>query len=161
MDSVYISIQTADFDVGAEMQALRTSCADPAKIGAIVSFVGLVRDWNDGEVVNSLFLEHYQGMAEQALERIVARAWQRWPLLGVRVIHRVGELSPQSQIVLILVASSHRPAAFAACECMLDFLKTQAPFWKKEQTPDGARWVEAKITDQQAVAAWCERGDKR
>ena len=149
-----ISIQTDDFDLSTEVQALRAGCADPGKIGAIASFIGLARDLNEGDVVNSLELEHYPGMTEKALDTIEAEARSRWPLLNVRMIHRIGTLLPQAQIVLVLVASSHRAAAFAACEFIMDTLKTTAPFWKKEQTAQGTRWVEAKTSDEQAAAAW-------
>lgn len=149
-----IAIQTEDFDLSAEVQALRAGCADPSKIGAIASFIGLARDLNDGDVVNTLELEHYPGMTEKALDTIEAEARSRWPLLNVRIIHRIGTLLPQAQIVLVLVASSHRTAAFAACEFIMDTLKTTAPFWKKEQTAQGSRWVEAKTSDEQAAAAW-------
>ncbi|RCS59423.1 molybdenum cofactor biosynthesis protein MoaE [Parvibium lacunae] len=149
-----ISIQTNDFDVNVELQALRAGCADPGKIGAIASFIGLARDLNDGDVVNTLELEHYPGMTEKALSKIEADARARWPLLNVRIIHRIGTLLPQAQIVLVLVASSHRAAAFAACEFIMDTLKTTAPFWKKEQTAQGTRWVEAKASDEAATARW-------
>ena len=149
-----IAIQTEDFDLSAEVQALRAGCADPGKIGAIASFIGLARDLNEGDVVNTLALEHYPGMTEKALDTIEAEARSRWPLLNVRMIHRIGTLLPQAQIVLVLVASSHRLEAFAACEFIMDTLKTTAPFWKKEQTAQGTRWVEAKTSDEQAAAAW-------
>lgn len=148
-----IIVSEKDFDAGAEMTALR---ADNPQIGAIANFVGLVRDTNAGSDVASMLLEHYPAMTQRALEAIVAEAGQRWTLLDVTVIHRVGELRPGDQIVLVAVASSHRADAFSACEFIMDYLKTQAPFWKKEQTPDGARWVEQRGTDEQAAARWAE-----
>lgn len=148
-----IIVSEKDFDVGAEMTALRTG--NP-QIGAITNFVGLVRDTNAGSDVASMLLEHYPAMTQRALEAIVAEAGQRWTLLDVTVIHRVGELRPGDQIVLVAVASSHRADAFSACEFIMDYLKTRAPFWKKEQTPDGARWVEQRTTDDQAAARWSE-----
>jgi molybdopterin synthase catalytic subunit len=148
-----IRVQTEDFDLTTELAQLRAQ--NPA-IGAVVSFVGLVRDLNDGATVSAMELEHYPGMTEQALQEIVTQAQARWHLLGVRVIHRVGSLLPLDQIVLVAVASAHRGEAFAACEFIMDYLKTQAPFWKKEQTPDGARWVDARDTDEAALAKWAE-----
>ncbi|MHB1246824.1 MAG: molybdopterin synthase catalytic subunit MoaE [Sulfuriferula sp.] len=148
-----IIVSEKDFDAGAEMTALR---ADNPQIGAIANFVGLVRDTNAGSDVAGMLLEHYPAMTQRALEAIVAEAGQRWTLLDVTVIHRVGELRPGDQIVLVAVASSHRADAFSACEFIMDYLKTQAPFWKKEQTPDGARWVEQRGTDEQAAARWTE-----
>jgi molybdopterin synthase catalytic subunit len=148
-----IRVQTEDFDLNAELAELRAQ--NPA-IGAVVSFVGLVRDLNDGGQVSAMELEHYPGMTEQALQEIVTQAQARWQLLGVRVIHRVCALLPLDQIVLVAVASAHRGEAFAACEFIMDYLKTQAPFWKKEQTPDGARWVDARDTDETALAKWAE-----
>lgn len=148
-----ILVDEKDFDAGAEIAALR---AGNPHIGAVASFVGLVRDTNAGSDVASMTLEHYPAMTRRALEAIVAEAGQRWALLDVTVIHRVGELRPSDQIVLVAVASGHRADAFAACEFIMDYLKTQAPFWKKEQTPDGARWVEQRATDEQAAARWAE-----
>lgn len=124
------------------------------RIGAIASFIGLVRDLNDGDNVGSLTLEHYPGMTESALETILAEARGRWDIVDALIVHRVGTLSPGDQIVLVVVASSHRGDAFAACEFVMDYLKTRAPFWKKEQTPQGARWVEARATDEQAAERW-------
>ncbi len=146
-----IRVQTEDFDAGAEMTALR---AGDASVGAVASFVGLVRDRNDGADVAGMTLEHYPGMTERALEKIVAQAAERWPLAAATVIHRVGALRLQDQIVLVATASAHRDAAFAACAFIMDFLKTQAPFWKREDTPDGSRWVEARASDDQAAARW-------
>ncbi len=146
-----VSIQQHDFDVSAELAALRTQ--DP-RIGAVVSFVGTVRDMNDGASVSEMELEHYPGMTEQALASIVGQAKARWPLFGARVIHRVGPLKPLEQIVLVACASAHRGEAFDACEFIIDYLKTEAPFWKKEQTPAGARWVDARESDDSARAKW-------
>lgn len=147
----YISVQTADFDLNQQVLALRS---EQPGIGAVVSFVGLVRDVADGERVSQMELEHYPGMTELALTEIVAQARQRWELQGVRLIHRVGTLNLQEQIVLVAVASKHRGAAFAACEFIMDYLKTAAPFWKKEYTEHGAKWVDARVSDDQALARW-------
>ena len=146
-----VRIQTEDFDVGAEVNAMRLSNPN---IGAVVSFVGQVRDLNDGDNVASMTLEHYPGMTEKSLESIVEQAKNRWAIEDALVVHRVGELKPLDQIVLVLVASAHRKDAFAACEFMMDYLKTEAPFWKKEQTPSGERWLEAKDSDDQAKSRW-------
>ena len=144
-------MQREDFDIGAEIAAFRR--ADPA-IGAIASFIGLVRDVNDGDAVGGMTLEHYPGMTEKALAGIVAEAKARWDIVDALVIHRVGELKPLDQIVLVVVTGAHRRDAFAACEFIMDYLKTQAPFWKKEQTAQGARWVEARASDDQAAERW-------
>ncbi|MDQ1835236.1 molybdopterin synthase catalytic subunit MoaE [Massilia scottii] len=149
-----VRVQAADFDLSTEMAALR---AQDARIGAVVSFVGTVRDMNDGASVAAMELEHYPGMTEQALERIVAQAGERWPLYGALVVHRVGPLAPLDQIVLVACTAAHRGEAFAACEFIIDYLKTDAPFWKKEQTPDGARWVDARVTDDAALAKWTNK----
>jgi molybdopterin synthase catalytic subunit len=146
-----VRVQTEDFDVGAEIAALRRG--DP-KIGAVASFVGVVRDRNDGESVGSMTLEHYPGMTEKAIEAIVAEAKSRWDIVEVTVIHRIGELKPTDQIVLVVVTGGHRGDAFAACEFIMDYLKTRAPFWKKEETPGGARWVEARASDDDAAERW-------
>lgn len=146
-----IRVQTDDFDLGAEVAQLRA--ADRA-VGAIVSFVGTVRDMNDGATVAEMELEHYPGMTEKALEDIVAKAKARWNIFEALVIHRVGPLKPLDQIVLVVVTSSHRGEAFAACEFIMDYLKTQAPFWKKEQTPQGAHWVDARVADDRALEKW-------
>ena len=146
-----IRIQHEDFDVGAEIGRLR---AGNPKIGAVASFIGLVRDLNEGADVAAMTLEHYPGMTEKALEAIVAQAKQRWDVYDVLVIHRVGELEPTDQIVLVVVAGAHRGEAFAACEFVMDYLKTEAPFWKKESTPDGDRWVDARESDDAARARW-------
>ena len=146
-----ISVQFEDFDTGREMAAVRA--ANP-KVGAVASFVGVVRDVNDGSGVATLTLEHYPGMTEKALSGIVEQARGRWEVLDCTVIHRFGRLEPTDQIVLVVVASGHRGDAFAACEFIMDFLKTQAPFWKKEETPEGPRWVEAKASDDSAAERW-------
>ena len=146
-----IRVQTEDFDAGAEMAKLR---ADNPAVGAVASFVGVCRDRNDGESVATMTLEHYPGMTEKALAKIVDEAMARWKLIDVTVVHRVGELKPTDQIVLVVVAGAHRGEAFAACEFIMDYLKTRAPFWKKEQTPEGARWVDARETDDEAASRW-------
>ena len=146
-----VRIQGADFDSGAEIANLRRN--NPA-IGAIASFIGLVRDVNAGDRVSELTLEHYPGMTEKALDNIVAEAKSRWDVIDVLVIHRVGVLRPTDQIVLVIVTGAHRGEAFAACEFLMDYLKTQAPFWKKERTPDGSRWVEARSSDDAAAERW-------
>jgi molybdopterin synthase catalytic subunit len=146
-----VRVQTDDFDLSTEVARLRQH--NPA-VGAVVTFVGTVRDMNEGASVAEMELEHYPGMTEQALEQIVEQAKARWPLYAALVIHRVGPLKPQEQIVLVACTSAHRGEAFAACEFMIDYLKTEAPFWKKEQTPDGARWVDARVTDEAAQAKW-------
>jgi molybdopterin synthase catalytic subunit len=146
-----IRIQTSDFDLSAELAQLR---AAKPMIGAIVSFLGTVRDMNDGASVAQMELEHYPGMTEKALQDIVTQAKARWDIFDALVIHRVGPLQPMDQIVLVAVTSAHRGEAFAACEFIIDYLKTQAPFWKKEQTPQGARWVDARTADDQALAKW-------
>jgi molybdopterin synthase catalytic subunit len=146
-----IFVQTEDFDLSTEVAKLRATM--PA-VGAVVSFVGVVRDLNDGLDVHAMELEHYPGMTEMALEEIVALASLRWQLIDSVVIHRVGPLKPLDQIVLVAVATAHRGEAFAACEFIMDYLKTQAPFWKKEQTPEGERWVDARETDDAALVKW-------
>ena len=154
MTADLIDIREADFDVGAETAAL--TAGDPAA-GAVATFVGLVRDRNDGSGpggVAAMSLEHYPGMTEKALAGIVEEARGRWDIFRVRVIHRVGDLNPGDRIVYVGVSSAHRGEAFAACEFIMDFLKTRAPFWKKEQTPDGARWVDARESDDKAAERW-------
>jgi molybdopterin synthase catalytic subunit len=146
-----IRVQTEDFDAGAEMARLR---AGNPRVGAVASFVGVCRDRNDGESVAAMTLEHYPGMTEKALAKIVDEAMARWKVLDVTVIHRVGELKPTDQIVLVVVTSAHRGEAFAACEFLMDYLKTRAPFWKKERTPEGVRWVEARASDDEAAGRW-------
>jgi len=146
-----VRVQTQDFDAGAEIAALRR---DNPGIGAVASFIGVCRDANDGDAITQMTLEHYPGMTERALENIVAEAKSRWKVAEVLVIHRVGELKPTDQIVLVAVTGSHRGEAFAACEFIMDYLKTRAPFWKKEATPQGARWVEARSSDDEAAQRW-------
>jgi len=151
-----VRVQQEDFDLSAEVAALR---AGQPSVGAVAAFVGLVRDMNEGSGVSEMALEHYPGMTEKALEAIVAEAQARWDILGARIIHRVGTLQPCDQIVLVAVSSAHRGEAFAACEFIMDYLKTRAPFWKREVTPAGARWVDARETDDSAAARW-EKGGK-
>ena len=146
-----IRIQTEDFDLGVEVAALR---AGDAAVGAVVAFVGCVRDRNDGSDVSAMELEHYPGMTETAIEAALTEARARFDIRGVRIIHRVGLLQPQDQIVLVAVSSAHRGSAFAACEFLMDHLKTTAPFWKKETTPQGTRWVDARVSDDAALARW-------
>lgn len=146
-----VSIQTEDFDLSAEVARLR---ADQKGVGAVCTFVGTVRDRNDGQSVSTLELEHYPGMTEKSIEQMIDEAFQRFDILGARVIHRVGLLQPLDQIVLVAVTSAHRGESFQACEFLMDYLKTQAPFWKKEQTPEGARWVDARVSDDAALAKW-------
>ena len=150
-----VRIQAADFDVSAEIAALRHG--NP-RIGAVASFIGLVRDTNEGGTVAEMSLEHYPGMTEKAIEEIMVQARARWSILDALVIHRVGKLRPTDQIVLVVVASAHRGDAFAACEFIMDYLKTRAPFWKKEQTGSGARWVEARESDDIAAERWRLKG---
>ena len=151
MPSARVSIQTEDFDLQQEVAALR---AGDAGVGAVCSFIGTVRDRNDGSAVASMELEHYPGMTERSIEAMIDAALQRFDIRAARVIHRIGLLQPQDQIVLVAVTSSHRGSAFQACEFLMDYLKTQAPFWKKEHTPAGARWVDARSTDDAALARW-------
>lgn len=146
-----IRIQVEPFDPGVELNALH---AAHLGIGAVVSFVGYVRDFNDGQDVRGMLLEHYPGMTEKALEKIAVEAGERWPLLRIDILHRVGRLEPGEPIVFVGTASAHRQAAFDACNFIMDYLKTRAPFWKKEDTPDGARWVEGRASDQQAEQRW-------
>ena len=147
-----VSIQTEDFDVGAEIAALR---AGDGGVGAVASFIGTVRDRNDGATVRAMELEHYPGMTERAIEAMIDEAHRRFDIRAARVIHRVGLLQPGEQIVLVAVSSAHRGQAFQACEFLMDYLKTQAPFWKKEHRPDGsAEWVDARVADDEALARW-------
>jgi molybdopterin synthase catalytic subunit len=148
---VPVRVQSEDFDIAREIAALR---AGNPRVGAVASFIGTVRDVNDGSSVATLTLEHYPGMTEKALEGIVAEARARWRIIDVTVIHRVGELEPLDQIVLVVVVGEHRGEAFAACEFLMDYLKTRAPFWKKEQTPEGSRWVDARGSDDTAAERW-------
>jgi len=150
-----VRVQTEDFDLSQELISMRLSGqAKKEGIGAIVSFVGLVRDMNDGDAINMLTLEHYPGMTEKALQAIELEAKSRWDIIDSLIIHRVGTLQPLDQIVLVAVTSAHRGEAFSACEFIMDFLKTSAPFWKKESTNHGERWVEAKLSDDVAKARW-------
>lgn len=151
MSAARVTIQTHDFDLGAEVAALR---AGDAGVGAVAAFVGTVRDRSEGRGVSRMELEHYAGMTERAIEAMIDAAHQRFDIRGARVIHRVGVLEPQDQIVLVVVSSAHRAEAFQACEFLMDYLKTQAPFWKKEHTPEGARWVDARVNDDQALTRW-------
>ena len=146
-----VRVQTADFDAGHEIAALR---AGDARVGAVATFIGTVRDVNDAAQVSTLTLEHYPGMTEKALEAIVAEAQGRFDILDALVIHRVGTLAPADQIVLVAVTSAHRGEAFDACRFLMDYLKTRAPFWKKETPPQGARWVDARASDDEAAARW-------
>jgi molybdopterin synthase catalytic subunit len=150
-----VRIQTADFDVGAEIAALRRG--NP-RVGAVASFVGVVRDVNDGGTVSEMTLEHYPGMTERAIGEIITQARGRWDVIDALVIHRVGKLAPTDQIVLVVVTSAHRGEAFAACEFIMDYLKTRAPFWKKEQAGGTARWVEARAADDVAAERWRLKG---
>jgi len=146
-----VRIQAGDFDLSAEVAQLRAG--QPA-VGGIVTFVGTVRDLNEGASVAEMELEHYPGMTEQAIAAIIGQARARWPVFGALVIHRIGPLKPMEQIVLVAVTAAHRGEAFAACEFIIDYLKTAAPFWKKEQTPQGARWVDTRVTDETALQKW-------
>ncbi|MEI2613872.1 MAG: molybdopterin synthase catalytic subunit MoaE [Methylotenera sp.] len=146
-----VRVQTQDFDVGFEINQLRVARPD---VGAVVSFVGQVRDLNDGNTIATLTLEHYPGMTEKSLEAIVNQAKSRWNIMDATIIHRVGMLQPLDQIVLVAVSSAHRNEAFSACEFMMDYLKTEAPFWKKEATAEGEQWLEAKETDETARKRW-------
>ncbi len=146
-----VSIQTADFDLAKEVDALRAS---DKRIGAVCTFTGTVRDRNDGQNVSSMELEHYPGMTEKAIEAMIDEAMTRFDIFGARVVHRVGLLQPLDQVVMVAVTSAHRGESFRACEFLMDYLKTQAPFWKKEETPEGARWVDARVSDDAALAKW-------
>src|SRR5450830_233005 len=148
-----VSIQTADFDLSTEVALLR---AQDARVGAVCSFIGTVRDRTAGTPgsIRSMELEHYPGMTEKSIEAMIDAAMRRFDIFGARVIHRVGLLQPLDQIVMVAVTSAHRGESFTACEFLMDYLKTQAPFWKKEQTPDGAKWVDARVSDDAALAKW-------
>jgi molybdopterin synthase catalytic subunit len=148
-----VRVQTADFDLSQEVRQLR---AGRPEVGAVVTFIGTVRDMNEGASVAELELEHYPGMTEKALEDIVARACARFNLVDALVVHRVGPMRPLDQIVLVVTLSAHRGEAFAACEFIMDYLKSEAPFWKKEQTPEGARWVDARSSDEAALKRWLQ-----
>jgi molybdopterin synthase catalytic subunit len=146
-----VAIQTQDFDLSAEIAALR---AADKRVGAVCSFVGTVRDRNDGLNVSELELEHYPGMTEKSIEGMIDEAQKRFDIYAARVIHRIGVMQPLDQIVMVAVTSAHRGESFQACEFLMDHLKTQAPFWKKEQTPAGAKWVDARVSDGAALAKW-------
>ena len=146
-----VRIQIQDFDLSQEIKQLR---AGDARVGAVATFVGTVRDRNDGSEVAAMTLEHYPGMTEKSLEEIIEKAKARWDIFDVLIIHRVGPLHIEDQIVLTAVTSAHRGEAFAACEYVMDYLKTLAPFWKKEDTPEGARWVDARLSDDEALKKW-------
>lgn len=151
-----VRVQEADFDISAEVAALRF---DNPKVGAVACFVGTVRDLNDGHAVQAMELEHYPGMTEKALEGIAARARARWPGSDVSIVHRVGKLLPLDQIVLVATTAVHRAEAFESCAFVMDYLKTQAPFWKKEKTGQGEKWVDARESDESAAARWQTAGD--
>ena len=146
-----VSVQAGDFDLQREIEALHGS---DARIGAVCSFVGTVRDRIDGSAVASMELEHYPGMTERAIEAMIDQAHARFDIVGARVVHRVGLLQPLDRIMMVAVVSAHRGESFKACEFLMDYLKTQAPFWKKEETPEGARWVDARVADDAALARW-------
>jgi len=146
-----VSIQTQDFNLAAEVDALKK---DDKRVGAVCTFTGTVRDRNDGLHVSSMELEHYPGMTEKAIEAMIDEALRRFDIFAARIVHRVGLLQPLDQVVLVAVSSAHRGESFKACEFLMDYLKTQAPFWKKEQTPEGERWVDARVTDDAALAKW-------
>jgi molybdopterin synthase catalytic subunit len=146
-----VSVQTQDFNLAAEVDALKK---DDKRVGAVCTFTGTVRDRNDGLHVSSMELEHYPGMTEKAIEAMIDEALKRFDIFAARVVHRVGLLQPLDQVVMVAVTSAHRGESFKACEFLMDYLKTQAPFWKKEQTPEGERWVDARVTDDAALAKW-------
>jgi molybdopterin synthase catalytic subunit len=150
-----VRVQTEDFDAGREIALLRQG--NP-RIGAVASFIGVVRDVNDGNDVAGMTLEHYPGMTEKSIDAIIGQAKSRWDIFDALVIHRIGRLAPTDQIVLVVVTGAHRGEAFAACELIMDYLKTSAPFWKKEQTPQGARWVESRTSDELAAERWRLKG---
>ncbi|SAL33405.1 molybdopterin biosynthesis MoaE [Caballeronia sordidicola] len=152
-----IRVQEADFDISAEVAALR---ADNPKVGAVACFVGTVRDLNEGQSVRAMELEHYPGMTEKALEKIAAQARERWTGSDVLIVHRVGKLLPLDQIVLVATTAVHRAEAFESCAFVMDYLKTQAPFWKKEKTEHGEKWVDARESDDTALARWRAGGPK-
>ncbi len=146
-----VFIQTEDFNLAVEVEKLKK---DDKRVGAVCTFTGTVRDRNDGLNVSSMELEHYPGMTEKAIEAMIDEAIKRFDIFGARIVHRVGLLQPLDQVVMVAVTSAHRGESFKACEFLMDYLKTQAPFWKKEQTPEGARWVDARVTDDAALAKW-------
>ena len=152
--TIRVSVQTEDFDVSTELAKLRNG---DKRVGAVCSFVGTVRDINDGDVVSALELEHYEGMTEKALEAMIDMACKRFDIYAARIIHRVGKLKPLDQIVFVAVTSAHRHESFQACEFLMDYLKTEAPFWKKEKTPnaqESSRWVDARSSDDAAIKRW-------
>ena len=149
--SARVTIQAGDFNLADEVAALR---AGDKRVGAVCSFIGTVRDRSDGNTVSAMELEHYPGMTEKSIEAMIDEALKRFDIRAARVIHRVGLLQPLDQIVLVAVTSAHRGESFKACEFLMDYLKTQAPFWKKEETPEGARWVDARVSDDAALARW-------
>ena len=151
MSSARVSIQTGDFDLQQEIAALH---ACNRRVGAICSFVGTVRDRNHDSALSAMELEHYPGMTEKAIESMIDQAHARFDILGARVVHRIGLLHPPDRIMMVAVVSAHRGQSFQACEFLMDYLKTQAPFWKKEQTSEGARWVDARVADDAALARW-------
>jgi len=151
MCAARVSIRSDDFDLGAEVAALRQG---DGGVGAVAAFIGTVRERSDGAAVQSLELEHYPGMTDAAIEAMIEEAMRRFEIRAVRVVHRIGVLAPSAQIVLVAVTSAHRGEAFLACEFLMDYLKTQAPFWKKETGPAGARWVDARVADDAALARW-------
>jgi len=151
MATARVSIQTGDFNLADEVAALRKN---DKRVGAVCTFTGTVRDCNDGLTVSSMELEHYPGMTEKAIEAMIDEAFARFDIFGARVVHRVGLLQPLDQVVLVAVTSAHRGESFQACEFLMDYLKTQAPFWKKEETPEGARWVDARLSDDAALGKW-------
>ena len=151
MTAARVAVQTGGFDLSTELAAVRTG---DARVRAVCSFIGTVRDRNEGDAVASMELEHYPGMTEKSIETMIDAAHQRFDILGARVVHRVGLLQPLDQIMMVAVVSAHRGQSFQACEFLMDYLKTQAPFWKKEQTPEGARWVDARVADDAALARW-------
>jgi molybdopterin synthase catalytic subunit len=151
MHSSRVLITTDDFNLADEVAVLREN---DKRIGGVCSFVGTVRDRNDGQSVQSMELEHYPGMTEKAIEAMIDEAIARFDIFGARVIHRIGLLQPLDQVVMVAVTSAHRGESFKACEFLMDYLKTQAPFWKKEETPEGSRWVDARVSDDAALAKW-------
>jgi molybdopterin synthase catalytic subunit len=153
---IHVRVQDQPLDPNREVDLLR---ADNPGIGAVVSFIGLMRDLNDGDRVQRLYLEHYPGMTERALQKIAEEAVQRWELMGCRVVHRVGEMCPTDPIVVVAVAGQHRKEAFLGCEFVIDYLKTRAPLWKKETTEQGERWVDARVSDDEAEQRWLKTRD--
>ena len=151
MKTARVTIQTGDFNLADEVEVLRKN---DKRVGAVCTFTGTVRDRNDGLSVSSMELEHYPGMTEKAIESMIDEAIARFDIFGARVVHRVGLLQPLDQVVMVAVTSAHRGESFQACEFLMDYLKTQAPFWKKEETPEGARWVDARVSDDAALAKW-------